>query len=284
MAREDEGWPAPGNMPAWNDQPPQPGPYGPGPYGPGPYGAGPYGANPYGPPGSGQPAPGGWPPPPLNLASLSGLATALYVLFPLVLLASLAQLAALGNRYNLLQEIRDDPTSVTVAEADRADAGVAFGVIAYLLLVIATGIVFIVWFHRARGNADLLGGHYQRRSRGWAIGGWFCPVVNLWFPFQIATDVLLEADRAGSQPIPGRQGYGLLRAWWTLFTIGNLLALGANGQGDDIDGLLRTDSFDITSTLLDIPAAVLAILVVRRITTAYVRLQAGPMPNWPPAG
>jgi Domain of unknown function (DUF4328) len=44
----------------------------------------------------------------------------------------------------------------------------------------------------------------QRRSRGWAIGGWFCPAVNLWFPYQIATDVLYEAETAGAVR-PGQQ-------------------------------------------------------------------------------
>ncbi|MFE9498788.1 DUF4328 domain-containing protein [Streptomyces collinus] len=38
-------------------------------------------------------------------------------------------------------------------------------------------------------------------SRGWAICGWFCPVVNLWFPRRVALDTwdagAAWADRPG---------------------------------------------------------------------------------------
>ncbi|HVQ93316.1 MAG TPA: DUF4328 domain-containing protein [Mycobacteriales bacterium] len=277
MSGEDQGLPTPGNMPAWNDQRPS-GPAG----APSQYGApGSYGAGPYGSPGPGQPAPGGWPPPPPNLASLSGLATALYVLLPLAMLSSVLLLAALGKQYSVLQDIRDDPSSVSPVDANRADGNVADANVLSLLLLIATGIVFITWFYRARSNAGVLGGRYQRRSQGWAAGAWFCPVVNLWFPYQIATDVLSEAEHAispqpgpaGADTIPPRRGYGLIRAWWALFIIGNVTALGATGRGgDDVDSLQGAVSFEIVSTVLEIPAAVLAVLVVRRITMAYARL------------
>ncbi len=55
--------------------------------------------------------------------------------------------------------------------------------------------------------------------------------------------------------------------------IGNVTALGATGRGgDDVDSLQGAVSFEIVSTVLEIPAAVLAVLVVRRITMAYARL------------
>jgi Domain of unknown function (DUF4328) len=56
-------------------------------------------------------------------------------------------------------------------------------------------VMFVVWFHRARINAD---GHGwpQRESPGWAIGAWFVPVANLWLPFRIMVDIW----RAGLPP------------------------------------------------------------------------------------
>ena len=49
-------------------------------------------------------------------------------------------------------------------------------------------VMFVVWFYRARVNAE---GHGwpQRWSPGWAIAGWLVPVVNFWFPFQIMADI-----------------------------------------------------------------------------------------------
>ena len=46
-----------------------------------------------------------------------------------------------------------------------------------------------------------------RRGRGWVIGGWFCPVVNLWFPKQIDQNFAVGvraavADRLGRERDP----------------------------------------------------------------------------------
>ena len=66
-----------------------------------------------------------------------------------------------------------------------------------LIAVLCTIPVFLVWFSRVRHNAGLWGP--QRRSRGWAIGAWFTPVVNLWFPYQIAADAVTpHADEPGA--------------------------------------------------------------------------------------
>ena len=41
---------------------------------------------------------------------------------------------------------------------------------------IATGIFFLLWFHRAYRNLPALGD--RRYGTGWAIGGWFVPVLG----------------------------------------------------------------------------------------------------------
>ena len=50
---------------------------------------------------------------------------------------------------------------------------------------VSAGVVFLVWWRRARVNAESFGGTAaQRRSRSWVVGGWFTPVANLWVPYQ----------------------------------------------------------------------------------------------------
>jgi hypothetical protein len=69
--------------------------------------------------------------------------------------------------------------------------------------------MFLVWFYRSRVNAE---GHGwpQRLSRGWAIGAWFAPVVNFWFPFRIMVDIW----RAGL-PEQARRNIAILPGiWW----------------------------------------------------------------------
>jgi hypothetical protein len=74
----------------------------------------------------------------------------------------------------------------------------------------AAMVMFLFWFYRARVNAE---GHGwpQRLSRGWAIGAWFAPVLNFWFPFRIMVDIwragLPEQARTNIAILPG--------IWWT---------------------------------------------------------------------
>lgn len=60
-----------------------------------------------------------------------------------------------------------------------------------LLYVVQLGmfVFLLVWMYRAARAAAALRIPAQL-SPGWAIGGWFVPVVNLWFPCQSLRDLL----------------------------------------------------------------------------------------------
>jgi hypothetical protein len=78
-------------------------------------------------------------------------------------------------------------------------------------------ILFVVWFRRARINAECHD-YRQRRTRGWAFWGWIVPIVDLWFPFQIMGDIW----RAGLPP-PQRHRVAWLPAlWWTFWLLSGL--------------------------------------------------------------
>ncbi|ALG12112.1 hypothetical protein AOZ06_39285 [Kibdelosporangium phytohabitans] len=79
---------------------------------------------------------------------------------------------------------------------------------AALLLTVTSAVVTLVWMYRARRNVRAVG--RQRHAPGWAIGGWFCPIVNLWFPVQIVSDIA-TAD----QPSARSRTYAVIRStWW----------------------------------------------------------------------
>jgi hypothetical protein len=95
----------------------------------------------------------------------------------------------------------------------------AIGEITFL----ASMIAFVTWLYRARVNADDRG-WYQRRSPGWAIGAWFVPVVNAFYPFQIMADIW----RAGL-PAEARKSRAVLPGiWWGCWLALDFLA----GFGD----------------------------------------------------
>jgi Domain of unknown function (DUF4328) len=226
--------------------------------------------------------PGGqWAPPPGwqggpgaggPVRSLTGLATALTILLPLAALVAVLLLVELTHRLDLLGQIRDgDVSPGLVSRAEDSDHAVAAWSALYGLVVLATGIVFIVWLYRARTNADALGGRFQRRGKGWAIGGWFCPIVNLWFPYQIVTDVRREAD---GEP----KSYPLHRVWWGFWIATGALGTSSRLQtGEDVNSLTDATDAAIVEFLLAIPAAILAIFVVRAVTASWERRQTAPV-------
>ncbi|GAA3048737.1 hypothetical protein GCM10020000_31370 [Streptomyces olivoverticillatus] len=74
----------------------------------------------------------------------------------------------------------------------------------YLLSFLATAILWVIWFRRARLNAELFAPGTQRFGSGWAVGAWVTPVVSFWFPKQMANDIYRASAPAGPQSAPPR--------------------------------------------------------------------------------
>jgi hypothetical protein len=82
------------------------------------------------------------------------------------------------------------------------------------LAMAATILLFLIWFHRARMNAERHNWR-QRRARAWTFWGWLVPIANLWIPFQIMGDIW----RAG---LPARQRARtawLPALWWATWLL-----------------------------------------------------------------
>ena len=82
----------------------------------------------------------------------------------------------------------------------------------YLPVGLATYVVACLWLYRARANAIRTAPAWTHaRSKVWVWLGWWVPVVQLWFPYQVVRDV-----RAGSvrDSTSGRLGL-----WWTCWLV-----------------------------------------------------------------
>ncbi|MFI9120293.1 DUF4328 domain-containing protein [Streptomyces bikiniensis] len=147
-------------------------------------------------------------------------------------------------------------------------------------LYVATGIVFIVWFHRLRKNAEVWAGDLQSRKPGWAIGGWFVPIANLWIPRGIAVDVW-RASRWQPYAADGARELVLLNAWWTFWVadaIVDRVASQLYKRAETADAHITAASWSLAGYLLDIIAAVLAVLFVRRLTSMQHTKATGMIP------
>ncbi|GGO83451.1 DUF4328 domain-containing protein [Wenjunlia tyrosinilytica] len=230
------------------------------------------------------------PPAPAPVRIPSGLANALTVLLGLNALAQALALGAAAIEFVLFGQLETDPGGVDAQDARAADSFYAVTGVGGLLLLLATGVVFIVWFHRVRRNAAAfvpVGWH--RLGPGWTIGAWFTPVVNLWFPKQIADDVWSAGDPAtgaGPYRMKPTSGPPLVLWWWLAWVAGNLLswvavAIRSGTSVTDFSAMRWSYGIDMAGALVSVAAAVLAIVMVRRITTMQGVRHA--MLNQPPA-
>jgi hypothetical protein len=213
---------------------------------------------------------GGYPQPSAPPKSVTGLGIATQVMLALQLLASVALLFPTVHQHTLINRIRNDSGSVTLSEAQRADDRVSALSGVVLVLYLATGVVWVIWFYRTRRNVEAWSPVFQRRTTGWAIGAWVCPIVNLWFPYMIVKDVFDDTERPVQGAYLARRSRPLLVVWWTSFVALFVVAIVERGVGDpkSLDDLTLYTNTEIVAVVVRIVSAVLAIVVVRQLTTA----------------
>lgn len=210
--------------------------------------------------------------PALNLTPLSQAATAATALLAVSCAVNVYGTWADWNRYLVADDVVTGAPGVGIADlvgADNTSAG------AFWLMLIAlalTAAVFLTWLWRARTNAELINTAEHRLPRGWTIGGWFCPIVNLWFPRLILDDIW-RTSRPGvpadQRRVHGLEQSPLVRAWWYALLANWVLMLFLRLQtrGEVTASTLQTiAAFSTVSLLLVLAAAALLIRVIRQVT------------------
>ncbi|MEU6239724.1 DUF4328 domain-containing protein [Streptomyces sp. NPDC047024] len=208
------------------------------------------------------PPPGFALPPGLALRSPVGLGRAAVTLLALVAVADLFAVWA-----DALQ-LDGAGSGRTSGLADLA-TGLSGG--AQVLTLLGAMVVYLCWLYRVRINAEVFDLASQSLRRGWAIGAWFCPVVNLWFPRRIVLDIW---DASAPQGRPA--GHGLINGWWALWLVSVVADEAATREVTE--GAVWTARVLLFSDLTDMVAAVLAALVVLRLTRMQNEKALGPSP------
>jgi hypothetical protein len=89
-----------------------------------------------------------------------------------------------------------------------------------LALFFPSMILFLIWIYCAYKNLALIGPSQTEFSAGWAIGGFFIPLVNLTRPAQVVREIwigscpgaTIRGTSAGRYKTPA-----LVAWWWALF-------------------------------------------------------------------
>ena len=143
---------------------------------------------------------------------------------------------------------------------------------AYLILLVITAILYLMWIHRAHRNLKSLGVECLKYSPNWAVWGFFVPILSLFRPFQVVTEIWKASDpTVGIDDNTAWQNAptsSVIISWWLLFLITNWLGwfvLRLALQAETLEEMLTTSWLTLSMDALDIPAAILAIIVIRNI-------------------
>ncbi len=198
------------------------------------------------------------------------MGTTLSVLLVAVIVADVLGIGVAVHRKTVFDRIVSGE-GVTEGEAQASDTIDFLLAMVQLGLVVAVIVMWLIWFFRARSNAELYG-PVLRHARGWAIGAWFVPFLNLVRPKAITDDIARASDPAvpfthrhmSQLPKPP-----LITAWWAaliLNYVAGRVLWSQYSAADDITDEPRVALVESVVQGVDLVAAALALLVVRMIT------------------
>jgi hypothetical protein len=188
-------------------------------------------------------------------------------IFWIMLGVTLVDMGSLGWQYYLLTGVQANPDNIDMETLRTSDMiRLAVG-IAHLAILILTIVFFIMWFRRAYYNLRTLPWHNARYTDGWAAGGWFVPIINLWYPYQIMIDIWRGTQHALKERLGEPQPSTIVGWWWALHLItsfyGNITTrFGWNAE--EIDELVTVTQLDFVGDILTIPAIIITIVLIKR--------------------
>ena len=157
-------------------------------------------------------------------------------------------------------------------------------VVGQITLLLAGAVAFLAWLYQARVNVRALGVRRPAHARQWAVLAFLVPVVNLFRPYQVVSEVWRASDPANLDPFTWRLEPlpGLVPGWWGLCMAATgaavLATLSGLGAGVNLAKLELTAMLAVGANLLAGLAAGAASLLITRISDAqeakYARLLA----------
>jgi hypothetical protein len=200
----------------------------------------------------------------------------LTVLLAIIAVFAVPMAAVLFYRASLLQGVLDG-TTLDLQAAQAVDAVVAIVSVLYGILFVATGVVFVIWQYRHGKNARLLGPP-QGLGPGWAIGGWFVPFANYVLPAMQLFGASRFSDPAVVETPNGRgRGARIVIPWAIVFGLGSnmvfvsVLAEPSGSYEDRVRAFVSADQISAVGQVLMVVAAILAIVMVRSLSSRQER-------------
>lgn len=139
----------------------------------------------------------------------------------LVVINSVAMLALAGLYFVLavtvyaFEPVLDAPDDVEfTGTLIFASLGIAGGACLLVLMLPVCALLFSLFVYASNKNARALGAQGMRFTPGWAVGWFYVPLANLYFPWAVMKELYLVSD-PDRLPNPRPEGQAtLVNAWW----------------------------------------------------------------------
>jgi hypothetical protein len=178
----------------------------------------------------------------------------------------------------------EDYLAGSIDKQEFRDAILTYSVVPVITsaLQLGTLIVTVIWMFRVASNHRALhrGGTW---GPGWAIAGWVLPPFVWVFP----TLMFVELWKASDPDVPigenwrAKAGAPLAVMWGVTYTVASLLSLGANASSSFnfsetdkalAEQLTSDQSLEVVVACVSLAAALMFMLLVRRLTARHTRL------------
>ena len=210
--------------------------------------------------------------PPARWRSVRGITTALTWLFAAHIVLTAVLIIGVFNHLRVLSDKETGGLVFDTKAVNDANGLAAAMIILSGIVAIAIFVLLVIWLYWAAKNNEALGRQNPRLGPGWAIGGWFIPLANFVIPFIVMDDVWRGSDASIARVDPNWRRSSTLGAIWAwlvtavIFTVPSFIASSTGDvRADEPDKVRRDDIFRIIGAVGAILAAVLAMIVTRRI-------------------
>lgn len=133
------------------------------------------------------------------------------VLVWLIWLMILIELVGIWLAFERLSVTRARLVDETLSD-EPTPAALNVGTVA-IFVVIVYVVCWMMWVHRTYRNLPALGAGGLRFTPGWAVGCYFIPILNLWWPFRVMRETWIGSDPHAS---PRTAALTLIACWWFL--------------------------------------------------------------------
>lgn len=167
---------------------------------------------------------------------------------------------------------------VSEQEASANDLRQVIVAIIYSLLFITSAVFFIMWFRRAYANQEQKFGD-MATTNGWAAGVWFVPILNLFRPYRMMSEIYENAiyhlEKRGV--IDNKPSRMQLVGWWWGIWIGlNYLSrifTTMTSQSSDLNSLKIGTVVDIVISILFVGLAYLTVKTIQNYNEMELLLE-----------